>query len=77
MGFVFWLNSCIMTHNKKTRTIRNYHSVKFEDRPLEKVREETIDQLVMNYGHGELSSEAFERCPMRRWTQPSIVNLLR
>ena len=36
-------------------------SVKFEDRPLEKVREETIDQLVMNYGHGELSSEAFER----------------
>lgn len=36
-------------------------SVKFEDRPIEKVREETIDQLVMNYGHGELSSEAFER----------------
>lgn len=36
-------------------------SVKFEDRPLEKVREETIDQLVMNYGHGELSEEAFER----------------
>ncbi|ASG66369.1 hypothetical protein CEW91_09585 [Idiomarina piscisalsi] len=36
-------------------------SVKFEDRPLDKVREETIDQLVMNYGHGELSSEAFER----------------
>lgn len=36
-------------------------SVIFEDRPLEKVREETIDQLVMNYSHGELSAEAFER----------------
>ena len=36
-------------------------SVKFEDRPIEKVREETIDQLVMNYSHGELSAEAFER----------------
>lgn len=35
-------------------------AVKFEDRPLDKVREEVIDQLVMNYSHGELSQEAFE-----------------
>lgn len=36
-------------------------SVKFEDRPLEQVREETIDQLVMNYSHGVISEQAFER----------------
>ncbi len=31
------------------------------DRPINALREETIDQLIMNYGHGELSLEAFER----------------
>ncbi|WP_286266251.1 LiaF domain-containing protein [Thalassotalea atypica] len=32
-----------------------------EDRPTETVREEVIDKLIMNYSHGELSYEAFER----------------
>lgn len=32
-----------------------------EDRPIEAVREEVIDQLIMNYGHGQLSLDAFER----------------
>src|SRR5262245_45946597 len=32
-----------------------------QDRPLASVREETIDQLIVNYGHGKLSLEAFER----------------
>lgn len=32
-----------------------------EDRPTNTVREEVIDQLIMNYSHGELSFEAFER----------------
>lgn len=36
-------------------------SVKLEDRPIETVREEVVDQLTMNYGHGELSLEAFEK----------------
>jgi hypothetical protein len=31
------------------------------DRPLDSLREETVDQLIMNYGHGKLSREAFER----------------
>jgi hypothetical protein len=31
------------------------------DRPIEALREETVDQLIMNYGHGTLSREAFER----------------
>jgi hypothetical protein len=31
------------------------------DRPIAKLREETIDQLILNYSHGELSLEAFER----------------
>lgn len=35
--------------------------VKIEDRPTETVREEVIDQLIMNYSHGKLSFEAFER----------------
>ncbi len=38
-------------------------AVNIEDRPINKVREEVIDQLIMNYSHGELSHEAFER----RW----------
>ena len=35
-------------------------TVKLEDRPIENVREEVVDQLTMNYGHGELSLEAFD-----------------
>jgi hypothetical protein len=31
------------------------------DRPLDALREETVDQLIMNYGHGKLSRQAFER----------------
>ena len=36
-------------------------AVKIEDRPIETVREEVIDKLVMNYSQGEISLEAFER----------------
>jgi hypothetical protein len=36
-------------------------SVILEDRPIEQVREETIDQLIYNYSHGVISAEAFER----------------
>ena len=32
-----------------------------QDRPINALREETIDQLIVNYGHGKLSLEAFER----------------
>ncbi len=32
-----------------------------EDRPLDALRQDTIDQLVLNYAHGNLSLEAFER----------------
>ncbi|MEZ5560161.1 MAG: DUF1707 domain-containing protein [Pseudomonadales bacterium] len=31
-----------------------------EDRPIDALREETVDRLIMNYGHGRLSLEAFE-----------------
>jgi len=31
------------------------------DRPLDDLREETIDRLIVNYGHGRLSQEALER----------------
>ncbi|MCJ8318500.1 MAG: DUF1707 and DUF2154 domain-containing protein [Colwellia sp.] len=36
-------------------------SIAVEDRPIEAVRAEVIDQLIMNYSHGELSYQAFER----------------
>ncbi|SFD50441.1 DUF1707 domain-containing protein [Pseudoalteromonas denitrificans] len=36
-------------------------AVVIEDRPTDAVREEVIDQLIMNYSHGKLSQEAFER----------------
>jgi hypothetical protein len=36
-------------------------TVASEDRPIETVRRETIDQLILNYGHGKLSLAAFER----------------
>jgi hypothetical protein len=32
-----------------------------QDRPIDALREETVDQLIMNYGHGKLSRPAFER----------------
>ena len=32
-----------------------------QDRPIEILREEVIDPLIVNYGHEELSLEAFER----------------
>lgn len=32
-----------------------------EDKPLEALRTVTVDRLILNYGHGELSLEAFER----------------
>lgn len=35
--------------------------VKLEDRPIAQVREEVIDQLIMNYSHGIISELAFER----------------
>ena len=35
--------------------------VQIQDRPLDIVRKEVIDQLIVNYGHEELSLEAFER----------------
>ncbi|MEZ9819578.1 LiaF domain-containing protein [Shewanella sp. 10N.286.45.A1] len=35
--------------------------VTLEDRPIEKVREEVIDKLIVNYSHGIISAEAFER----------------
>lgn len=35
--------------------------VNFQDKPIELLREEVIDQLIMNYGHGEISLQAFER----------------
>ena len=34
--------------------------VNIEDRPVKKIREEVIDQLVMNYAHQEITLEAFE-----------------
>jgi hypothetical protein len=35
--------------------------VTINDRPVDTVREEVVDQLIMNYSHGQLSYEAFER----------------
>jgi len=31
------------------------------DQPIQTLRESTIDQLIMNYGYGKISMEAFER----------------
>ncbi len=36
-------------------------SVTLEDRPIEQVRAEVIDKLIVNYSHGVISAEAFER----------------
>lgn len=35
--------------------------VSYQDKPIELLREEVIDQLIMNYGHGQISLQAFER----------------
>jgi len=35
--------------------------VVLEDRPIQAVRDEVVDKLIMNYSHGQLSYEAFER----------------
>jgi hypothetical protein len=35
--------------------------VEIQDRPIDMVREEVIDQLIVNYGHEQISLEAFER----------------
>jgi hypothetical protein len=32
-----------------------------EDRPIEALRDETVDRLIVSFGHGELAREAFER----------------
>jgi hypothetical protein len=39
----------------------NKMPVEKHDRPIDVLREEVIDQLIVNYGHEELSLEAFER----------------
>lgn len=36
-------------------------TVENQDRPIDVLREEVIDQLIVNYGHEQLSLEAFER----------------
>jgi len=52
--------------------------INIEDRPIETVRTEVIDQLIMNYSHGELSYEAFERrldLAMESQSNTEIVSL--
>jgi hypothetical protein len=36
-------------------------AVASEDKPLDTLRDETVDRLIMNYAHGNLSRDAFER----------------
>jgi len=53
-------------------------SVKLEDRPIEKVREEVVDKLIFNYSHGAISAQAFERRlddAMRFTDHQAIVDL--
>lgn len=38
-----------------------FMTVKLEDRPIETLRQEVIDQLIYNYSHGVISNDAFER----------------
>ncbi|MFT4938639.1 MAG: hypothetical protein ACI88A_001668 [Paraglaciecola sp.] len=50
-----------------------------EDRPIQAVRDEVIDQLIYNYSHGVISSEAFERrldIAMASKTHQEIVDLV-
>jgi hypothetical protein len=53
----------------------NHMTVTIEDRPLETVREEVIDQLIMNYSHGELSYAAFEQRLDKAMEYKSTVDL--
>ena len=48
-----------------------------EDRPIETVREEVVDQLTMNYGHGKITLEAFERRLDQAMESKSNTDLLR
>jgi hypothetical protein len=48
------------------------------DKPIAKLREQTIDQLILNYSHGELSLEAFERRldqALDAWTHDALLSL--
>lgn len=50
------------------------------DRPLDALREDTVDQLIMNYGHGKLSREAFERrldAALDAKSQDALLELVR
>ena len=54
-------------------------SVKIEDRPIEQVREQVIDQLIYNYSHGVISAEAFERrldSAMEATENTALLNLV-
>jgi hypothetical protein len=51
-------------------------TVVLEDRPIEMVRSEVIDQLIMNYSHGELSYEAFERRLDKAMESQSNIELI-
>ena len=46
-----------------------------QDRPLDTVRAETIDQLILNYGHGKLSLDAFENRLDRALDAQSHISL--
>lgn len=48
-----------------------------QDRPIETVRGEVIDQLTMNYGHGKITIEAFERRLDQAMESKSNTDLLR
>jgi len=61
-----WLVSCILVKDGNQFSVNFVFKgiimpVKIEDRPIKYIREEVIDQLVMNYGHDEITLEAFER----------------
>lgn len=48
------------------------------DRPINALREEAIDQLIVNYAHGKLSLEAFERrldCALDAKTHDELLEL--
>lgn len=54
-------------------------AVKLEDRPIEQVREETVDKLIVNYSHAIISAEAFERRldeAMATESHQQLVNLV-
>jgi hypothetical protein len=68
------INDIINNINKnKEKTM----AVITEDRPIETVRGEVVDQLTMNYGHGQLSLEAFERRLDQAMESKNNTDLLR